>query len=122
MRIIARKYRGRKLKSPPTLGTRPTSIGCAGAFNISRRGLKVRAFSICAREVGQWELKHCRGEARSWIARYALIETNLKSLNIGKDEIRWSGSAGFSPAQDAGRWDVRHELTIRRMQWTMKKW
>jgi 16S rRNA (guanine(966)-N(2))-methyltransferase RsmD len=93
MRIIAGKYRGRRLKSPPSLGTRPTSDR-----------LRETVFNILApRIVGARFLDLCAGsgavgiEALSRSAEHvtfvdqsrkmcALIESNLKSLKTKKDE------------------------------------
>ena len=94
MRVIAGKYRGRKLKSPPSLLTRPTSDR-----------LRETLFNILAPRIeGAWFLDLCAGSGAVGIEAlsrgaahvtfvdrsrkmYALIETNLKSLNAIDDEI-----------------------------------
>src|SRR5260221_12835229 len=93
MRIISGKYRGRKLKSPPSLQTRPTSDRLRETlFNVLAPRIQgARFLDLCAGSgaVGMEALS--RGAAHvSFVDRsrkmYALIETNLKSLDISDDE------------------------------------
>src|SRR5436190_1516570 len=94
MRIIAGKYRGRKLKSPPGVQTRPTSDR-----------LRETLFNVIAPQIdGAWFLDLCAGtgavgiEAMSRGAEHvtfvdksrkmcALIEGNLKTIQVDKNEF-----------------------------------
>ena len=93
MRIISGKYRGRKLKSPPSLKTRPTSDRLRETlFNVlSPRIEGARFLDLCAGSgaVGMEALS--RGAAHVTFVdhsrqMYALIETNLKTLTVSDDE------------------------------------
>jgi 16S rRNA (guanine966-N2)-methyltransferase len=93
MRIISGKYRGRKLKSPPSLKTRPTSDRLRETlFNILAPRIEgARFLDLCAGSgaVGLEALS--RGAAHvTFVDRsrkmYALIETNLELLNVGDGE------------------------------------
>lgn len=92
MRIIAGKYRGRRLKSPPSLQTRPTSDR-----------LRETLFNILAPRIqGAWFLDLCAGTGAVGIEALsrgasnvtfvdqskkicALIETNLEAFEIEND-------------------------------------
>ena len=94
MRIIAGKYRGRKLKSPPSLQTRPTSDRLRETlFNILAPRIEgARFLDLCAGSGAVGIEALSRGATPvTFVDRsrkmYALIETNLKLLNVGKDEI-----------------------------------
>lgn len=93
MRIIAGKYRGRTLKSPPSLQTRPTSDRLRETlFNILAPRIQgARFLDLCAGSgaVGIEALsrgaKHVTFVDKSR-KMYALIETNLHLLNAKDDE------------------------------------
>ena len=94
MRIIAGRYRGRRLKSPPSLQTRPTSDRLRETlFNILARRIEgARFLDLCAGSGAVGIEALSRGAAHvTFVDRsrkmYALIQTNLKSLAVNDDEI-----------------------------------
>ena len=98
MRVISGKYRGRRLKSPPSLQTRPTSDRLRETlFNILAPKIKGSRFlDLCAGSGAVGIEALSRGAAHvTFVDRsrkmYALIEANLKSLDVSDDEIEVAG-------------------------------
>ena len=93
MRIIAGKYRGRGLKSPPSLQTRPTSDRLRETlFNIlAPRIHGVRFLDLCAGSGAVGIEALSRGAAHvTFVDRSrrmcGLIEANLEALGVAEDE------------------------------------
>jgi len=94
MRIIAVKYRGRKLKSPPSLATRPTSDRLRETlFNILAPRIEgARFLDLCAGTGAVGIEALSRGASNVTFVDQsrkmcALIEANLEALAIDEDEI-----------------------------------
>jgi 16S rRNA (guanine(966)-N(2))-methyltransferase RsmD len=94
MRIVAGKYRGRKLKNPSSLETRPTSDRLRETlFNILAPRIKgARFLDMCAGSgaVGIEALSRAAAHA-TFVDQSrkmcALIETNLEALTIDGDDV-----------------------------------
>ena len=93
MRVIAGKHRGRKLKSPPSRETRPTSDRLRETlFNIlAPRIQAVRFLDLCAGSGAVGIEAISRGGARATFVDRSrqmgqLIEANLDLCRIGADE------------------------------------
>src|SRR5262247_2406395 len=94
MRIIAGKYRGRKLKSPPSLQTRPTSDRLRETlFNILAPRIEGSRFlDLCAGTGAVGIESLSRGaEHVTFVDQSrkmcALIEANLEALGIEDNEV-----------------------------------
>jgi 16S rRNA (guanine966-N2)-methyltransferase len=94
MRIIAGKYRGRKLKSPPSIDTRPTSDRLRETlFNILAPRIQgARFLDLCAGTGAVGIEALSRGaESAAFVDQSkkmcALIETNVSAIGIGEDEV-----------------------------------
>src|SRR5438128_11113279 len=94
MRIIAGKYRGRKLKSPPSLQTRPTSDRLRETlFNILAPRIKgARFLDLCAGTGAVGIEALSRGASHVTFVDQsrkmcALIEANLETLRVDEDEV-----------------------------------
>jgi 16S rRNA (guanine966-N2)-methyltransferase len=93
MRIIAGKYRGRKLKSPPSPQTRPTSDRLRETlFNILAPRIEgARFLDLCAGSGAIGIEALSRGAAHvTFVDRSrrmcGLIEANLEALGVAEDE------------------------------------
>src|ERR1051325_6726183 len=94
MRIIAGKYRGRKLKSPPSIDTRPTSDRLRETlFNVLAPQIEgARFLDLCAGTGAVGIEALSRGaEHVTFVDQSrkmcALIEANLDALKIDENEI-----------------------------------
>lgn len=94
MRIIAGKYRGRKLRSPPSLATRPTSDRLRETlFNILAPRIKgARFLDLCAGSGAVGIEALSRGASHVTFVDQsrkmrALIEANVGALEVNEDEI-----------------------------------
>lgn len=93
MRIIAGKYRGRKLKSPPSIQTRPTSDRLRETlFNILAPRIRgARFLDLCAGSGAVGIEALSRGATHATLVDRSrrmcgLIETNLEALGVAEDE------------------------------------
>ena len=93
MRIISGKYRGRKLKSPPSLDTRPTSDRLRETlFNVIARRIRgARFLDLCAGSGAVGIEALSRGAAHATFVDRSrqmgqLIEANLALFGVGEDE------------------------------------
>ena len=104
MRIISGKYRGRRLKSPPSLQTRPTSDRLRETlFNILAPRIKgARVLDLCAGSGAVGIEAVSRGAEHATFVDQsrrmcALIETNLDELGVddGEREVVCAEASAF---------------------------
>ena len=95
MRIIAGKYRGRKLKSPPSLQTRPTSDRLRETlFNILAPRIRgARFLDLCAGSGAGGIEALSRGAARAAFldkdpAALDLVRASLKGIGVSSQILR----------------------------------
>ena len=118
MRVIAGKYRGRVLKSPPSIQVRPTSDRLRETlFNvIAPRITNARFLDLCAGSGAVGIEALSRGASRATFVDRSrkmcgLIETNLDLLEIPEDETdvvneEASDFLHHAKARKRGPWDV----------------
>jgi 16S rRNA (guanine966-N2)-methyltransferase len=118
MRVIAGKYRGRNLKSPPSLEVRPTSDRLRETlFNvIAPRIAEVRFLDLCAGSGAVGIEALSRGAAQvTFVDRSRkmcrLVEANLDLCQIPEDETRvvQAEASEFltrDVSASGGRWDI----------------
>lgn len=118
MRVIAGKYRGRVLKSPPSMQVRPTSDRLRETlFNvIAPRMTGVRFLDLCAGSGAVGIEALSRGAARATFVDRSrklcgLIEANLDLLEIPEDETdvvneEASDFLHHAKARKRGPWDL----------------
>ncbi|HMG76446.1 MAG TPA: 16S rRNA (guanine(966)-N(2))-methyltransferase RsmD [Pyrinomonadaceae bacterium] len=118
MRIIAGKYRGRKLKSPPSLETRPTSDRLRETlFNVLAPRIKgARFLDLCAGSGAVGIEALSRGAAHATFVDQsrgmcALVEANLETLGVDKGEVDVVSAEAFEflrrhAKKEAGPFDI----------------
>ena len=103
MRIISGKYRGRRLKSPPSVQTRPTSDRLRETlFNVLAARIKgARFLDLCAGSGAVGIEALSRGATHATFVDQsqrmcALIEANLEALGVAEEDsevVCWEASA-----------------------------
>ena len=115
MRIIAGKYRGRRLKSPPSLQTRPTSDRLRETlFNVLGPRIEgARFLDLCAGSGAVGIEALSRGAAQvTFVDRSrkmcALIEANLDALGVAESKtvVVCSETTEFLPRGGYQPWDI----------------
>jgi 16S rRNA (guanine966-N2)-methyltransferase len=118
MRIIAGKYRGRKLESPPSLQTRPTSDRLRETlFNILAPRIEgARFLDLCAGTGAVGIEALSRGASHVTFVDQsrkmcALIEANVGALKVDDDEIEIVSSEALVFLQNCVKKQAKPSLT-----------